>query len=196
MSLVASAAPENTGTDPDTSRPKVLPLKDQHDGAITTLFETYYPEGLDEFEALQAEHRAFHEGQSAIREAHKATIDAMKEDIKSEMIAIRTALEAGEITEEDAASQRAEIRSGIEEHRAEMLITKTAIDEILSNKQSEVDAIKALNVENRAVIQAALASDPIDTAAIISGLQTVTDLLEEHIAVDYDYAEQVSAVIE
>jgi hypothetical protein len=209
MSMVTYAAPAS-GSEPNqpggprgsrlaedgSVRPSDAPTGERPRGAnLSMLFELYYPEGLAAFDALNAEHQEFHLGQAAIRDAHKAEIQAMKADTKAQFDAINAALEAGTITEEEAIVQKDAIRSTIEEKRAENSVTRAALEVIKTNKQAEVAAINALREANRTTLRTALTSDPVDEVAIASSLATVTSLLEQHIAVDYTYAAQIADLL-
>jgi len=201
MSVVASAAPTDQ-SDSNTSRGSRMNqgsagvIGRPDDSRLLSLFETYYPEGLSDFEALQAEHRAFHEGQAAIRAVHKEDVDAARSEIKAQFEAIRDALDSGEITLEEATANRDAIRSSLDDIKAEATAMKSAISEIIANKQVEVDAINALRATTRTTIVEALAADPVDEATIQSALATVSDLLDQHLAVDYKYAEQIANLLD
>lgn len=148
---------------------------------IEGIFETYYPEGLSEFEALQEEHQAFHEGRKALRDEHRA-------DLEAEKAAIKAAVESGEMTQEEA-------RAFITARKAEQEPIKEALNALRDAKKEELESIKASREILKANILEALKSDPVDTATIAAHLIETTELLEAHIAIDYKYADLVFSTI-
>lgn len=137
------------------------------------LFETYYPEGLQEFLELQEEHKAFHEGALADREALKTSIQASFE-------AIKAAVESGEITMREGRVQFIELRMEVRTMRNEM-------DLVRLDKIADQAAGHDRMMEIREEVKALLAEEPVDSDAIAMLLAETLDILRTHIDSDVYY---------
>lgn len=148
---------------------------------MTHIFETYYPEMLDTYLSLDAEHMAFHDAQ---RSERQALIEAGKATFND----IRKAVQDGEMTREEGKAALDAIR---EEHST----TRSEIQAVLELKKAELEASKADNEAVRESLKTLLSAEVKDEAAIQAALDQAMTLLEHHIAIDEKYAALIDEIV-
>jgi hypothetical protein len=204
MSGMVFAGTEATGTDSaaDTAaRPGILrpraddaadfnierPLNVDERGErrqmlLSAAFETYAPELLDTYTALEETHRAFHEARNALRET-------ALEDQKAAYNDIFEALLSGEMEREDA-------QAAVQVLRDSGAKTREALKAILEEKNVALEADKAANDALRDTLKSLLTADTVDEEAVHEALEQVIVQLQDHIALDEKYAVMVDEVLE
>lgn len=137
------------------------------------LFETYYPEGVEEFLALQEEHKAFHIGAKNDKEALIASIRASFEEI-------RTLVENGDISRRDGRVQFIELKIEVRTMKNEMDLVR--LDKI-ADQSADQDRMKEIREE----VKTLLSADPVDSDAVSQLLAESLELLKNHIDSDIYY---------
>lgn len=149
-------------------------------GKVIELFEQYNPAGLESFNAINGEHKSFHEMVRAEKELIKAEFQAARE-------ALKELAESGELTREEIKEIYASYKAEREAFRAEAEGLKVA-------KQVAVEANKAELKSVREALKAALQSEVVDGAYVSGLLNQMVDLLEEHVGIDVYYYDQIHAL--
>lgn len=137
------------------------------------LFETYYQDGVEDFLALQDEHKEFHIGAQADREE-------LKEAIKSSFVAIKAAVENGDISKRDGRVEFIELKIKIRTMRNEM-------DLVRLDKIADQAAGNDRMMEIREEVKTLLAAEPVDSDAVALLLAESLELLRAHIDSDIYY---------
>ncbi|MDK2868566.1 MAG: hypothetical protein PWP51_1422 [Clostridiales bacterium] len=148
---------------------------------LTEAFETYYPEALDTYTALEAEHKAFHESRDALRETAMAAEKQAYQEIVD-------ALLSGEMDREAA-------RAAIEDLRGAGAETRESLKAIFDEKREALEADKTINDALRDTLRALLTAETVDEAAVQNALDEVIAQLQSHIALDEKYAAMADAVM-
>jgi chromosome segregation ATPase len=146
---------------------------------VIHLFETYYPEMLEDILALQDEHQSFHDMTLAEREAMKASV-------KEEIANLREQLQNEEITFE-------EFKAIIETFKAEKEALKAEIEPIIEAKKAEAEGIRESIKSVFESIKASLDAGNEEIQPLLDQLYT---LMASHVDMDYYYYDLVHEVIE
>jgi len=137
---------------------------------LRELFAMYYPEGLEDLDEIQEDHREFHEEAKEDREELQGKIRDAYEEIKA-------AVEAGDLTRREAHVQIINLRMDIRSMRNEF-------DEVLLEKIEAQAPVHDRMAEIREEIKLLLAIDPVDADAIEALLIETLGLLELHLEND------------
>lgn len=149
--------------------------------ALTRLFLKYDTENLGEYLAIKEEHRAFHE-------SRKGLYEATKQRVAGQLNALIEALIDGEMTLEQAQEAFAENRDKVAEFRE-------TLDGIRDLRQAEAEAIREDLQDVRTQIKDALSTDEVDEALMKDLLAQSLKLFNQHLQMDYKYAEQFDDVV-
>lgn len=149
---------------------------------LSSLFETYYPEGVDALVDNREAHIEFHESAKADREELRAGIKEMFTEIKE-------SFENGDINKTEARTQIVALKSSIEEMRAEF---KVVVEEKQAAQSVVKDSLIVLRDEMKVLLQA----DEVDAIRVKEILKSTFPLLQQHVENDVFYHGQFLDIVE
>jgi len=145
---------------------------------IRTIFETYYPEKLDAFEALNASHRQFHDERKL----------SQKETRREERRLILEEMKDGTLDNSEAFDQ-------LEALKSERQAKGEAIKAILDEKKEALALEKTQNEQMRDALKVLMDAEPKDSDAIKALLDDLLENLNDHLTLDQYYSEQVDEIV-
>lgn len=176
VSITAFAAPGNADSEATVEKTemaeKEISAEDRAE-KLKALFVTYYEDGVEELDEIQAAHISFHENAKLDREALRAAVEA-------ERGAIKAAIESGDLTKREGRVEFIELRIGIRDMRND-------VDELLLDKIEAQAPVHDRMIEVRTEMKALLETEPVDSESIQVLLVETLSLLTSHLENDQLY---------
>lgn len=148
---------------------------------LEDLFDKYNPAEKQTYLNLKSDHQTFHENRQTAR---TETIQYYA----GQMSAITGQVSQGAISPSEGREQLRALRSEIESLREDIKV-------ISDQKHIEADSIKSDITALRDLIKSALQEEEIDSSQIASYLEQLNNLFEEHLEMDYKYADMVDDLL-